>query len=179
VTSADAGLFRAIRGTPSPEETVLRDPLPDAESTTLLRRLVPGADVSLTFSEVLVRSAGVEQLGEVRASVGSWLEDCGVPMDRYATELAAHELAANALLHGDGTVDLLIVATAKVGVIAVHDGSPVIPTSAEAEYHGLWILSRLTHGGLSVIPVDDNGKWVVAVLPTTSVNGASSGFLEH
>jgi hypothetical protein len=80
-------------------------------------------------------------------------------------ELTVHELAANAVIHGGPPRSLAIATDGQFIAVAVHDSSHTVPDSAELPYHGLWILARLTDGHLNVIPIDGDGKWVVAILP--------------
>jgi hypothetical protein len=137
----------------------------DAQPSTLLRSVVPVRAVTSIFIESLRPLAGLDLLRRVRASIDVWLAGLAFPVDPYVVKLAAHELASNAILHGDGGVQILIAATETFGIVAVHDESHEMPATADAEFHGLWILSRVTNGHLTVVPVADNGKWVVAHLP--------------
>jgi hypothetical protein len=141
---------------------VLRDDLPDAEVGELLHRLFEDVPVDAVMATALDLDAGLGQLHDVRVAVDGWARLAPLTLDSYSLGLAAHELAANALLHGSAPIRLLLAANADENVVAVHDGSHVIPPSSEAEFHGMWILSRLTGGRLDVIPVGDDGKWVVA-----------------
>jgi hypothetical protein len=142
---------------------VVDDGLPDVQVDGLLRRMFDDRPMGQPFVRPIVRAQGLEQLAEIRREVVGW-----AAQSVFEVELAADELAMNALLHGSEPIQLVVAADRDVAVVAVADGSGQLPSLADEPHHGLGILDNLTRGRLYVIPISGAGKWVVAVVPTPS-----------
>jgi anti-sigma regulatory factor (Ser/Thr protein kinase) len=111
-------------------------------------------------------------LQTVRARLRSCVSHVGFPEDQVEdVVLAVHELAANAIWHGDGAGRLRVWNLAEALYCQVDDGvlpkdSPAVVNSLPCEPgHGLWVVQRLANqmqalsgpGGTSVVIRFDRG----------------------
>ena len=71
----------------------------------------------------------------VRRSLDSW----GLRADAQALELAVSELVTNAVVHGDGSIEVQLSAhgpEVRLEVLDEGDGSPVVPDRSDDGYGG-------------------------------------------
>jgi hypothetical protein len=85
----------------------------------------------------------------------------GHPMD---VVIAAHELASNAVSHGRPPSQLAIVSNQSLTVVGACDAAPPQTMAPPEPFRGLWVLGRLSSGGVHVFPSANGGKWVAVAL---------------
>jgi hypothetical protein len=158
----------------------LRDPLPSVEVNDLVQRLFPEPGVSVQVEPLLTaepvhpltgsidrQQSGLAGLPGLRGRASDWVTLMGHGHLAVDVALVVHELAVNAILHGDPPHTAVLAASNERLAIAVHDRSPALPEATEEPYHGLWILGRLTDGQVHVIPTVPTGKWVTGIILTS------------
>jgi hypothetical protein len=113
---------------------------------------------------LLAENASIAHAHLIRRAIASFVELPAVCGEPYQLVLGAHELIANAILHGSAPIELAIASTETVSVVAVRDSHPSLPSVHGEAHHGLWILSQMTAGAVMVLPIDTGGKWIGATL---------------
>lgn len=121
------------------------------------------------ITAALVEAEGFQDVRRARAELETRLAVQPVQAEPELVLLAAHELLANAVLHGAPPVSLVVAdGSAELGtVVAVLDFGDGTPRYSHEGFHGLAILASMSGERLSLLPGADGGKWTIVCLPAT------------